>query len=104
MTGMAEQRAAEGIEHLQAAALEMIEAARAFLDVAEEFVSDPEQAANALASLTPLVDLAAALRRRSPGGAGGSGGFAEGGGGAARADGNGSGPSRAPRVEHIDVT
>jgi len=33
-------RAAEGFEHLQAAALEMISAARAFLDVIEEVVAD----------------------------------------------------------------
>jgi hypothetical protein len=70
VTGAADQRAVEALEHLQAAAVEMIEAARAFLDVAEELVTDPEQAASALASLTPLVDLAAALRRRAGDGAG----------------------------------
>jgi hypothetical protein len=40
-----EQRAREGVEHLQSAALEVIAAVRAFLDVAEEVVRDPAQAA-----------------------------------------------------------
>lgn len=38
-------RAQEGVDHLQAAALEMIGAARAFLDVLEEFVGDDERLA-----------------------------------------------------------
>lgn len=42
-TGATEQRAAEGVEHLQAAALEMISAARAFLDVIEDLVGDREK-------------------------------------------------------------
>jgi hypothetical protein len=87
VTGAADQRAVDALEHLQAAAVEMIQAARAFLDVAEELVTDPEQAASALASLTPLVDVAAALRRRAADGPEG---------GAHRA-----GPAH---VEHIDVT
>lgn len=33
----------KGVEHLQAAATELIAAARAFLDVAEEFVEDPDR-------------------------------------------------------------
>jgi hypothetical protein len=36
-----EERAKEAMEHLQHAALEMIAAARAVLDVAEELVKDP---------------------------------------------------------------
>jgi hypothetical protein len=40
-----EGRAAEGLEHLQAAALEVIAAARAFLDVAEDVVREPGVAA-----------------------------------------------------------
>ena len=39
-------RAREGLEHLQAAARELIEAARAALDVAEEVVNDPESLAS----------------------------------------------------------
>jgi hypothetical protein len=60
---MSDDRAAEGLEHLQAAALEMIAAARAFLDVAEDLVSDPDRVAGTLASLATLVDLAARPRR-----------------------------------------
>jgi hypothetical protein len=41
---MNDERAHEMVEHLQAAALELIEAARAFLDVAEDVVKDPGQA------------------------------------------------------------
>ena len=42
---MNDERAVEALEHLQKAALELIEAARAFLDVAEDFVRDPAAAA-----------------------------------------------------------
>jgi hypothetical protein len=42
---MGDERAAEGLEHLQTAALELIAAARAFLDVAEELVREPAAAA-----------------------------------------------------------
>ena len=38
---MSEDRARQGVEHLQAAAIEMIAAFRAFLDLAEEVVRDP---------------------------------------------------------------
>lgn len=41
---MNDERAHEVVEHLQAAALELIAAARAFLDVAEEMVKDPNEA------------------------------------------------------------
>jgi hypothetical protein len=41
----AEGRAAEGLEHLQSAGLELIAAARAFLDVAEEVLREPGVAA-----------------------------------------------------------
>jgi hypothetical protein len=40
-----DERAAEGLDHLQAAAMEMISAARAFLDVAEDFVADRDKVA-----------------------------------------------------------
>jgi hypothetical protein len=36
-----EQRARDGLDHLQAAALQAIAATRAFLDVAEELVKEP---------------------------------------------------------------
>jgi len=38
-----EEKAHEVVEHLQAAALELIEAARAMLDVAEDMVKDPSE-------------------------------------------------------------
>ena len=47
---MNEERARQGLEHLQAAAFEVISAMRAFLDVAEDLVKDPASAA-ALASV-----------------------------------------------------
>jgi hypothetical protein len=46
-----EDRAHDVFEHLQAAALEMIAAARAALDVAEELVKDPPSAAGALGGM-----------------------------------------------------
>ena len=36
-----DDRVKEGVEHLQAAALELIAAARVFLDIAEDAVKDP---------------------------------------------------------------
>ena len=52
---MTDDRARQGVEHLQAAAIEMIAAFRAFLDVAEEVVRDPS-AVTAFA--TSLVETA----------------------------------------------
>ena len=48
---MNEERAREGVEHLQAAAVEVIAALRAFLDIAEEVVRDPGAAASLAASV-----------------------------------------------------
>ena len=48
---MSEQRARDAVDHLQAAAIEVIEALRALLDVAEEVVRDPAQAAALVQSL-----------------------------------------------------
>lgn len=48
----AQERARQGIEHLQAAARELIAAARAALDVAEDLVDDPDT----VASLTGVAD------------------------------------------------
>lgn len=41
MGGLDDPRTREGVEHLQTAARELIAAARAFLDVAEDAVADP---------------------------------------------------------------
>lgn len=55
---MKDERAAEGLDHLQAAALELIHAARAFLDVAEDLVADPEKVAEVVAALGTVADVA----------------------------------------------
>jgi hypothetical protein len=57
------QRAREGVAHLQAAARELIAAARAALDVAEDLVGDPDSAAALVGVLAGLGDLA---RRAAP--------------------------------------
>jgi hypothetical protein len=46
------------LDHLQAAALEMIQAARAFLDVAEDLLSDRESMAEAMTVLGSVVTAA----------------------------------------------
>ena len=51
----AEERAREGLAHLQNAALELIEATRAFLDVAEELVQDPAALAALATTMRPPV-------------------------------------------------
>lgn len=53
-----------GLEHLQAAALEMIAASRALLDAAEQVVADP-RAAGTVVDL--LESVGALARRREPG-------------------------------------
>lgn len=49
-------RAGEGLDHLQAAALEMIAAARAFLDVAEDLVADRTRVAGVVDAVTSMAD------------------------------------------------
>ena len=58
---MSEQRARDAMEHLQAAALEVIAAMRAFLDVAEEAVRDPSQVSGALQGFAEAAKLAATM-------------------------------------------
>lgn len=60
---MTEERAREAVEHLQQAALQMIEAGRAFLDLAEELVKDP---APLIAAAAAAAEAAQSLARRSP--------------------------------------
>lgn len=52
---MSDERAAQGVEHLQAAAHEMIEAARAFLDVVEDFVGDEQKVASVADAFASLA-------------------------------------------------
>jgi hypothetical protein len=54
----AQARARESVEHLQAATRELIAAARAGLDVAEEVVNDPEAAAAVVRTLSSVGELA----------------------------------------------
>jgi hypothetical protein len=58
-----DDRAREGLEHLQAAARELIQAARAMLDVAEDLVNDPEAVASVAGTVGALGDL---VRQRRP--------------------------------------
>jgi hypothetical protein len=52
-----QERAREGLEHLQAAARELIHAARAMLDVAEAMVDDPETVAQLVGALGTVGDV-----------------------------------------------
>lgn len=65
----ADDKVHEGIEHLQAAAREMIHATRSLLDAAEELVDDPKSVQDLVGSLTHAAQMAAARFR--PGGPGG---------------------------------
>lgn len=90
-----EDRATEGIRHLQAAAIEAIAAVRSFLDIAEDLVRDPghlKVAADLAADvLGPFIAkgreaaAAAAASRNRP-------------------EEDGDLPPREPRVQHIPVS
>jgi hypothetical protein len=88
----AQARAREGVEHLQTAARELIEAARAALDVAEEWVNDPESAASLAGTLATVGDVA----QRVASGAGW--------GRAAAPTSAATSEADEPRVQHITVT
>jgi hypothetical protein len=96
------------VAHLQAAALEMIAAARAFLDVAEEFVKEPGEAA---AMASSLANLAARIVPADPGGhqpgPAGPGGHRQspaGSGGHRQGPADPAGRKRPPGVQHIRVS
>ena len=91
---MNEQRAHDVVAHLQAAALEMIAAARAVLDVAEELVKEPGEAT---AMVATLADLAGRLAPPTPAGPAGPGGHKQGPAGP-------RGHEQRPGVEHIRVS
>lgn len=55
-THLNDERAARGVEHLQAAALEMIAAARAFLDVVEDVVADPDKVADVVSAVGTVAN------------------------------------------------
>ncbi len=54
---------AEGVEHLQAAAREMIKATRSLLDAAEGLVEDPAAIRNLVGTLSSLAQAAAGRLR-----------------------------------------
>jgi hypothetical protein len=88
-----DDRAGEALDHLQTAALELIHAARAFLDVAEDVVTDRDKVADVVEVLGSVADAAARAARGEP---------LRGGRERARdADGGDDGDGR---VEHITVT
>lgn len=60
---MNDDRAAAGVDHLQTAALEMIAAARAFLDVAEDLMADREKVSDVVAALGTIADAATQATR-----------------------------------------
>ncbi|HUP85245.1 MAG TPA: hypothetical protein VM143_06220 [Acidimicrobiales bacterium] len=72
---MNDDRAKQGVEHLQAAAIEMIGAFRAFLDLAEDVVRDPSAVTAFAASLVETAR--AAAPSASPSAAAGAEGSAE---------------------------
>ena len=68
MAEEAEDKVAQGIEHLQAAAREMIRATRSLLDAAEELVDDPKSVQDLVGSLAHAAQMAASrLRPSAPG-------------------------------------
>ena len=60
-----DDRAADGLAHLQAAARELIQAARAVLDVASDLVDDPKAVTAVADTLGSLVRSAASAGRRA---------------------------------------
>jgi hypothetical protein len=62
----AEEKLQQGIEHLQAAAREMIKATRSLLDAAEELVDDPRAVQDLVGTLAHVAQAAAGRFR--PGG------------------------------------
>ena len=65
-----DDRAAEGLSHLQAAAREAIAAARAFLDVADELVADPAAVSAVVEAVGSAVRVAARRGRDAVAGSG----------------------------------
>ena len=58
-----EEKAFEGLTHLQTAAAEMISAARAFLDVAEGLMKDPRTAAAVTTAIQTVTEAASGVLR-----------------------------------------
>ena len=56
----------QGVEHLQAAAREVIQATRSLLDAAEGVIADPTALQGAIGTLGNMAQQAAARLRRDP--------------------------------------
>jgi hypothetical protein len=68
MTGeRPEDLARAGVEHLQAAAREVIQATRSLLDAAEELVDDPSAVQNLVGTIASVAQAAAGRLRGDPG-------------------------------------
>lgn len=65
-----EDLARAGVEHLQAAAREMIQATRSLLDAAEELVEDPTAVQHLVATIATVAQAAAGRLRRDAGAGG----------------------------------
>ena len=63
MSEDAEDKVQQGIEHLQSAAREMIQATRSLLDAAEELIEDPRSVQELVGSLGSLAQAATARFR-----------------------------------------
>ncbi len=63
--GPGDPRVDAGLEHLQAAAMELIGAARSFLDVIEDVVRDRDKMADAMTAVGSVVEAAARGARRA---------------------------------------
>jgi hypothetical protein len=62
----AQERAREGLDHLQAAARELIAAARAALDVAEDLIDDPDTIASVVGAAGQFGGLGDLVRNLFP--------------------------------------
>lgn len=63
---MNDDRTNQGLDHLQTAALEMIHAARAFLDVAEDVVADDDKVGEIVSLFSSVADAAGRAARGAP--------------------------------------
>ena len=59
-------KALEGLGHVQTAAVEMIKAARAFLDVAEDLVTDPGTAQAVMSAFATVAQAARSATEQRP--------------------------------------
>jgi hypothetical protein len=64
MSDRRDELAREGVEHLQAAAREVIKATRSLLDAAEELVDDPAAVQQLVGSIASVAQAAAGRLRR----------------------------------------